>query len=125
MLCTLMFKDTLKAFHDFKNKQKRVWDNVFWSVKVCIFWKCIQYTIHWDETQMLNKFPSDKINIQNMSSFFFRKPQPITVLLLICDSYMSWSLRFVSLKLVLLSQLSFAFIKVYIFVQQNAWTYLL
>ena len=29
--------------------------NVFWYVKVCIFWKCIQYTILWDQTQMLNK----------------------------------------------------------------------
>ena len=34
-----------------------------------------------------------------MPSFFFRKLQFITVLLLICDSYMSWSTRFVSLKL--------------------------
>ena len=30
---------------------------------------------------------------------FFRELQLITVLLLICDSYMSWSIRFVSLKL--------------------------
>ena len=39
-----ILKDTLKAF--IKNKQKNVWSNVFWYVKVCIFWKCIQYTIH-------------------------------------------------------------------------------
>ena len=51
-----IFKDTLKAFDYFKNKQKRVWSNVFWYVKVCIFWKCIQYTIHWDKTQMLKNF---------------------------------------------------------------------
>ena len=31
--------------------------------------------------------------------FFFRELQLITVLLLICDSYMSWSTRFVSVKL--------------------------
>ena len=36
-----LFKDTLKAFDDFKNKQRSVWSNVFWYVKVCIFWKCI------------------------------------------------------------------------------------
>ena len=30
-------KDTLKAFHDFKNKRKSVWSNIFWYVKVCIF----------------------------------------------------------------------------------------
>ena len=34
-----------------------------------------------------------------MPSFFFRELKLITVLLLICDSYMSWSTRFVSLKL--------------------------
>ena len=32
-----------------------------------------------------------------MPSFFFRKLQLITVLLLICDSYISWSTRLVSL----------------------------
>ena len=49
------FKDILKVFHDFENKQKGVWSNVFWYVKACIFWKCVQYTIHWDKTQMLKK----------------------------------------------------------------------
>ena len=94
-----IFKDTLKAFDDFKNKQKSVRSNVFWYVKVCVFWKCIQYTIHWDKTQMLKKIPSDKINGTKNILFFFRKLQLITVLLLICDSYTSWSTSFVSLKL--------------------------
>ena len=49
------FKDTLKAFDDFKNKQKSVWSNVYGYVKVCIFWKCIQYSVLWDKTQMLKK----------------------------------------------------------------------
>ena len=48
-------KDTLKAFDYFKNKQKRVWSNVFWYVKASVFWKCIQCTIHWDKTQMIKK----------------------------------------------------------------------
>ena len=78
-----------------KTSNKSVWSNAFWYVKVCIFWKCIQYTIHWDKMQMLKNFNSDKIN----GTFFFRELQLITVLLLICDSYMSWSTRFVSLKL--------------------------
>ena len=84
-----------------KTNDKSALSNVFWYVKVCIFWKCIQYTIHWDNTQILKKFPSDKINtmVQKMPSFFFYKFQLITVLLLICDSYMSWSTRLVSLKL--------------------------
>ena len=93
---TIPIKDTLKAFDDFKNKQKSVWSNVFWYVKVCIFWKCIQYTIYWDKTQMLKKFPSDK-----MKGTKNRELQLIIVLLLICDSYMSWSTRFVSPKLCL------------------------
>ena len=37
--------------------------------------------------------------ILKVLSFVFRELQLFTVLLLICDSYMSWSTRFVSLKL--------------------------
>ena len=57
-------------------------------------------SIHRDKAHMLKNFPSDKINdTKNTLSFFFRELQLITVLLLICDSYMSWSTRFVPLKL--------------------------
>ena len=38
---------------------------------------------------MLQKFPSDKINVTKMCSFSFLEPQLITVLLLISDSHMS------------------------------------
>ena len=50
--------------------------------------------------QMLKKFPSDKINgTKNVFFFFFRELQLTTVfLLLIRDSYMSWSSKFISLK---------------------------
>ena len=89
-----ILKDTLKAFDDFKKKQKSLWSNAFWYVKVCICWKCIQYIIHWDKTQMLKKFYSDKINDTKNALLNF-----MAVLLLIRDSYMSWSTRFVSLKL--------------------------
>ena len=65
-----LVKDTLKALDDFKNTQESVWSNVFGYVKVCIFWKCIQYTIHWDKTQMLKKFPSGKVNGANNALFF-------------------------------------------------------
>ena len=44
---------------------------------------------------MLRKFPSNKLK---MHSLFFRGRQLITVLLLIRDSYMSWSTMFISLK---------------------------
>ena len=73
--------------------------NNFWSVKVNIFWKFIQYAIHWDKTQMLVKVSSDKMNGTKMPQFFYRKLQLVIVLLLIHDSYMSWVARFVYSKL--------------------------
>ena len=120
-----IFKDTLKAFDDFKNKQQSVWSNFFWHVKVCIFWKCIQYTIHWDKTQMLKKFPSDKINGTKNALFFLSRAPT--------HHSFTFNLRFLyELKhKVRLSKtvcgifhfrFRFVFIKVYIFVQQNAWT---
>ena len=59
-----------------------------------------------------------------MASFFFRELQLITVFFLICNSFMSWSTSFVSLKLcvgfsMLLKFYYSVFIKVYIFVQQT------
>ena len=94
------FKDTLKAFGDFYKNQQGVWSNVFWYIKVCASWNFIQYTVHWDKTQMLKIFPSDKKkNGTKNGLFFFRKPQLMTVLLLICNSLMSLSTKFISLKL--------------------------
>ena len=91
-----LLKDTLKAFDNFKNKQKSVWSNVFWYVKVC------KYTIHWDKTKMFKKISfGQNRQYKKRPLVFFRKLRPITVLYLICDSYMSWSLRFVSLKVCL------------------------
>ena len=56
-------------------KANKKWSYFFLYVKVCIFWKCIQYTIHWDKTQMLKKFPSDKINYtENALSFLSWAP---------------------------------------------------
>ena len=116
-------RDTLKAFNGFINKLiKNVWSNVLWFVKVYIFWKCIQYTIHWDKTQMLKKFPLDKINGKNKCPlFFFWKLQLIAVLLLICDFYLSWSARLASLKLMwdfplsILFRFSFWFSVIFLF----------
>ena len=97
-----------------ETSNKSVWSNVFWYVKVCIFWKCIQYTIHWDKTQMFKKF----------SSFFLSRAPT--------HHSFTFNLRFLyELKhKVRLSKtvcgifhfrFRFVFIKVYIFVQQNAW----
>ena len=76
-----LVKGTLNAFDDFKNNKKFVWSNVFWYLKACIFWKCIQYTIHWDKMQMLKKYPSDKINATKSALFFLHELQLITDLL--------------------------------------------
>ena len=35
----LAVKDTLKAFDDFKEKEKSAWSNIFRNVKVCTFRK--------------------------------------------------------------------------------------
>ena len=121
----VILRSTLKVLDNFKNKRKSVRNNAFWYVNVCIFWKCIQYTIHWDITQMLIKFPSDKINgTKNVLFFLLRAPT---------YHRFSFSLQFLDelRHKVCLSKIvcgvfhfwfCFVFIKVYIFVQQNAWT---
>ena len=121
---TLMLKVTLKAFYDFKNKQKSVWSNVFWYVKVCILWKCSQYTIHWDKTQMLKRFSLEKINGIKNAPFFLSRA--------LTHNSFTFNLRVLyELKhKVCLSKtvcgffhfwFRFAFINVYVFVQQNNW----
>ena len=64
-------KDTLKAFDNFKNKQKSVWSNIFLYIKVCLFWKCIQYTIHWDQTKMFKKSLHIRLEVQDHHGFTF------------------------------------------------------
>ena len=115
----------MRAFDDFKNKQKTVWSNVFWYVKVSIFWKCIQYTIHWDKTQMLKKFPLNKINgIKNAHfllslipthhnfifnlRFLYELKHKVHLSKTVCGIFHLW--------------FHFVFIKVYSIVKQNAWT---
>ena len=65
-----------------------VWSNIFWYVIVCIFWKCIQYTIDWDKTQFIEKLPSDKLSGTKYVLFFIPELRLITVLLSIWDSSM-------------------------------------
>ena len=108
-----------------KTSNKSAWSNVFWYVKVCIFWKCIQYTIHWEKTQILKKFLSNKLNGTKYALFFLSRVST--------HQSFTFNLRFLyELKhKVCLSktvcgifhfQFHFVFVKVYIFVQQNAWT---
>ena len=116
----------LKAYDNFKNKQKSVWSKFFfWYVKARIFWKCIQYTIHWDKIRTLKKFPSDKISGTKHALFLLSQTPS--------NQNSAFNLRFLyELEhKVRLSQtvggifhfrFRFVFIEVYIFVQQNAWT---
>ena len=90
------FKDTLKPFDDFKNKPQKFWSNIFWYVKVNIFWKFIQYTLHYDKTQIKKiSFGQNK----RYKNSLFRELQVITVSLLIRNSYTSWSTCLIFLKL--------------------------
>ena len=103
------------------NKKVRI--NVFWYVKVCIFWKCIQCIIHWDKIQIL-KNPFRQIKLYKKSPFFFCEPQLITVLLFPDLRFLYVLKHKVSLSTAVCGifyfWFRFVFIKVYIFVQQNS-----
>ena len=81
-----------------KTSNNSVGSNVFWYVKVCIFLKCIQYSIHWDQIQILKKFLSDKINRTKNGLFLLLQAPTHHSFTFICDSCMSWSTRFASLE---------------------------
>ena len=77
--------------------------NVFWYVKVCIFWNVfnvysIGYTLRQNTNVETISFGQNKW-YKKMSFFFFHEFHLITILLLICDSYMTCTTSFVSLKL--------------------------
>ena len=118
-------KDTLKAFDDFKNKEKCVWRNVFWYVKGCIFWKRIQCTIHWDKTHV-KKIHSDKIDGTKNALFFFLSQASTHYSFAFNMQFLYKRKNKVCLPKTVCgifhSRFRFVFIKVYIFVQQNAWT---
>ena len=64
----------MKVFDDFKTSQKCM-EQFFLIWNAYMFWKFIQYTIHWDKTQMLKKFLSDKISgVKNAHLFLSRGP---------------------------------------------------
>ena len=75
----ILLKDTLKAFKDFKNKKKKVCKVMFLICK-SMFWKCIEYTIHWDkphkkisfgENQRHEKCPLFSFTSSISSQFYF------------------------------------------------------
>ena len=105
-----------------KTTNESAWSNIFLYVEVCMFWECVQYTKHWDKTEMLKKFPS--VN-GTKNALFFLSQAPT-------HHSFTFNLQFLyELKhMVCLSKtmsgifhfwLCFVLIKVYNFVQQNAW----
>ena len=76
---------------------KKMYEVMFLDMQKCVCSESVLNTIFLLRIRIeINK----KISFgQKMPSFFFREPQLITVLFLICNFYMSWSTRFVSLKL--------------------------
>ena len=123
-----MLKDTLKPFSDFKNKQKSISSNVFWYVKTCIFWKCIQYTTYWDKTEILKKNPSYKIDDTKNAHFFLSwAPTCHSCTIILWFLYELKHMVCLSKTVcgIFHFRFRFVFIKVYIFVQQNAWNLLL
>ena len=106
-----------------KTSNKCVWNNVFWYVKVYIFWTFIQYTIHWDKTRKLKKFPSDKENVTKNALFFLsRTPNHHSFTF---NSRILYELKhkvhlFKSEWVIFHFWFRLVFIKVYIFVQQKA-----
>ena len=57
-----------------KTSNKGIWSDVFWYVKVCIFCKCIQYTIHWDKIETLKKNFGQTNSTKNALFFLLRAP---------------------------------------------------
>ena len=50
-----------------------VWRNVFWYLKVYIIWEFVEYTIHWDKSQMLKNFLRTNVT-KNALFFLLRAP---------------------------------------------------
>ena len=105
-----------------KTSNRNVWSNVFWYVKVCIFLKFIQYTINWDNTN-LEKL-SDKINATKNALFLLSQAPTHHSF-----TFSFWLFHGVKQNVCLYKNMGgichfrfrFNFIKVYSFVQQNAW----
>ena len=103
---------------------KSVWINVFWYVKVCIFWKCFRYSIEIKHKSLKNSLRA-KLKVQKLPSFFIS--QAPTHHSFIFNLWFLYDLKHrVCLSKTVCGifhfRFRFFFIKVYIFFQQNAWT---
>ena len=98
---------------------------------IYIFWKWIQYAIHWNKihlNKILKKLPSGKINgRKNVLSFLSRALSHHSFTLNLQFLYeLKHKVRLSkAVRGIFHFCFRFVFIKVYIFVQQNAWTFIL
>ena len=119
-----LIKDIMKAFVNFRNKQQ-VYEVILFDMQKYVYSENVFNTLYIEiKHKSWKNALRTKLTVQKMPSLFFPELQLITVLLLICDFSMGWGARFVSLKLcgIFHFRFSFVFVKVYIFVEQNAWT---
>ena len=91
-----------------------------------IFCKFIQYTIYWDKTQMLKKSPSDNKNLEKKNSTRFSLGSSNSSVLLLIHNFLHKLKHRVCFSNrecgIFHFWFCFVFIKIYTFVQQNAWT---
>ena len=124
----LIFRPFLRM-HKFstvlETSNKSVWSNFFWHVKVWVYSENIFNTLYMKVKQILKKFPSDKINDTKNALFFVSRAS--------AHHNFIFNLRFlyelkhkICLSKTVCGNFHFRFclifIKVYIFVQKNAWT---
>ena len=82
-----------------KTSNKSVWSKVFWYVKNIYFQSAIDRLYIETKPKCKKNFFWTKCRLQKMHSFFFCELQLITVSLIICNSYTSWSTWFIYVKL--------------------------
>ena len=111
-----------------KTSNKSVWSNLFQYVKVYIFWKFIQYTIHSDETEILKKNSSGHNKLYEKCihpcNASFRKLHLINFTFNLQFLQELKHMAHISKNVCWIFQFRFhlIFIKFYIFVQQKTWT---
>ena len=119
------FKDTLKAFDELKNKQKSVWSNAFYKRKSMHILKVysIHHILRWN-TNVKKKFFWQNKRYKKITLFLSRAPTHHSFTF---NLWFIYELRHKvrlskTVRGIFYFRLRFVFIKVYIFVQQIAYT---
>ena len=118
----IFIKDTLKVFDDFKIKQQKCVKKCF---LICKSMYILKVSIHWDKTQMLKKFPLNKINgTKNALFFLWWAPTHHSLTFNLRLLYeLKHKVRLSKTMCGIIHfRFRFVFINVYIFVQQKTWT---